>query len=224
MMNYKNILVQIDGAKATITLNRPEVLNALNWDLLSEMEASLRSLEENNQIRVIIITGAGRAFSAGADLSHVKNILDQPLALVDFLHLAHRVHNFIEKMSKPVIAAINGLALAGGLELAISCDVIIASETARIGDQHANFGLIPGGGGTQRLPRLIGIRRAKELMFTGKWLTPAEAERIGLINQVVPADSPADEIRADIAHLGNEYQKPYERRAAGHELYLYEER
>ena len=201
---YKNILLQVEGAKATITLNRPEVLNALDWTTLSELEAALKGIEEDSQIRVVIIAAAGRAFCTGADLSYLKTTRNNPLEMSDFLHLACRVHNLIESLSKPVIAAVNGLALAGGLEMTLACDIVIASETARLGDQHANYGIIPGGGGTQRLPRIIGIRRAKELLLTGKWITATEAERIGLINQVVPPDKlseAANELADKLASL-----------------------
>ena len=118
----------------------------------------------------------------------MKGILDNPPAMREFLELWRRVYDSIQELGKPVIASINGLALAGGLELVTACDLAIASEEAQLGDQHAAVGLIPGGGNSQRLPRLIGVRKAKELLFTGDWISAKEAERIGLINRAVPAD------------------------------------
>ena len=139
-------------------------------------------------MRVVVITGSGRAFCAGADLKYIKELLGNPQKMAEFGQLFHETYGMIENLSKPVIAAINGLALAGGIELLEACDIVIASEEVRIGDQHANFGLVPGGGGTQRLPRLIGIRKAKELLLTGDWVSGKEAEAIGLVNKAVPAD------------------------------------
>lgn len=187
-MDYKNIIVNLQYPKATITINRPEVLNAMNWDTFTDLQTAFTNLENDKQVRVIVLTANGRAFSAGNDLLYLKSIIGKPAKIMEYLHLIHGVHNYMERMSKPIIAALNGITLAGGLELAIACDIIIAADTAIIGDQHANYGIVPGGGASQRLPRLIGVRRAKELIFTGSRLTAAEAERIGLINRIVPAD------------------------------------
>lgn len=148
----------------------------------------MKEIEKDDRIRVAIITGAGRAFCAGADLSYVKNLFESSQEILEFLKLAHRVHNFVENLGKPVIAALNGLTLAGGLELAMSCDIVVAAETARLGDQHANYGIIPGGGGSQRLPRIVGVKRAKEMLLTGNWITAAEGEKYGLVNHVVPPE------------------------------------
>ena len=189
-MKFNTIIVAREGKEGVgkLTLNRPDALNAINVQLLTEMGAAVQEIEKDTWVKVLVITGAGRAFCAGADLKGVKGLLDDQEKAEEFLRLWHKVFNAIENLPKPVIAAVNGIALAGGLELIQVCDIAIASEGARLGDQHANFGLVAGGGGTQRLPRLVGVRKAKELLLSGNWLSPAEAERIGLWTRVVPAD------------------------------------
>ncbi len=186
-MEYNNIIFEKKGAVARITLNRPEALNALSPELLSELRAAVEDVEGDDGISVIVLASKGRAFSAGADLKAIKGILDSPREIDKFLH-GCKVFNVLEDSSKPVICAVQGMALAGGLELVNTCDIVIASEDARLGDQHANFGLLPGGGNSQRLPRIVGPRKAKELLLTGDWVSAAEAEKIGLVNKVVPAD------------------------------------
>jgi len=187
-MDFTTIILEKKEGIAKIILNRPEALNAVNKTMVEELYAAAEDIEEDEAIKVVVISGKGRAFSAGADLKYTKGALEDPHQMAEFLRLWHKAYNAIENLSKPVIAAINGFALAGGLELVEACDIAIASEEARLGDQHANFGLMPGGGGTQRLPRLVGIRKAKELLFSGDWVSPQEAERIGLVNRVVPAE------------------------------------
>ena len=187
-MNFTTILVEKKEGIAKITLNRPQALNAINRDMLLELETAIEDIEKDDAVRVVVITGSGRAFCAGADLMGIKSLLGQPVQMSQFLRLWRRVFDAIESLSKPVIAQINGMALAGGLELVAVCDMAIASEDAQLGDQHVNFGLVPGGGDSQRLPRLIGIRKAKELLLTGDWISAKEAERIGLINRAAPAD------------------------------------
>lgn len=187
-MKFTNILLEKKDQVAKITLNRPDKLNAIDMQTIQELAMAVEDIENDDSVRAVVITGAGRAFSAGADLQGVKGQLESPQLLEKFMRQWHKTYNAIENMSKPTVAAINGFALAGGLELVMVCDLAIAAEGARIGDQHTNFGLIPGGGDTQRLPRALGSRRAKQLMLTGDWISPTEAERIGLINQVVPAD------------------------------------
>lgn len=196
-MPYQNIIFEKSGGKAEVILNRPEKLNALSFDTYRELIQAFEEIEKDTEIRVVVLKARGRAFCAGADLadlattaSTMKDFSPEKLGemMGDAGRLSINAYGAIENCSKPVIAAIHGLAVAGGLELIEACDFAIASEEARLGDQHANFGLVPGGGGTQRLPRLIGIRRAKELLFTGVWISPQEAERIGLVNKVVPAD------------------------------------
>lgn len=186
-MDFSNIIYEKKEGLAKITLNRPDVLNALGPKTLEEIGEALEDIENDISVRVVVITANGRAFCTGADLTGVASIPpDKPRDY--FLRLWNKVFSAIENVSVPVIAAVNGMAYAGGLELVMVCDLAIASEEAKLSDQHANRGLIPGGGASQRLPRLIGIRKAKELLYTGDRISPAEAERLGLINRVVPAD------------------------------------
>ncbi len=184
-MEFHNIILEKKERVAKITLNRPQVLNALDVETLQEIGAAVEDIENDSSVRVVVIAANGRAFCTGADLTGGSAA---GWSLDNFLRLWNRVFNAIENLSKPVIAAINGMALAGGLELVMVCDLAIAAEDAKLSDQHANYGLVPGGGGSQRLPRLIGIRKAKEFLYTGDRISPAEAERLGLINKVVPAD------------------------------------
>jgi enoyl-CoA hydratase/carnithine racemase len=184
-MQFGNIIFEKKEGVAKITLNRPDVLNALNAQTLQEIGASVENIENDSSVRVVVITAKGRAFCTGADLTGGGA---SDWSLVNFLRLWNKVFNAIENLSMPVIAAINGMALAGGLELVMVCDLAIAADSAKLSDQHANYGLVPGGGASQRLPRLIGVRKAKELLYTGDRITPAEAERLGLVNKVVPAD------------------------------------
>jgi enoyl-CoA hydratase/carnithine racemase len=184
-MQFGNIIFEKKEGVAKITLNRPDVLNALNVQTLQEIGAAVENIENDSSVRAVVITANGRAFCTGADLTGGGA---SDWSLVNFLRLWNKVFNAIENLSMPVIAAINGMALAGGLELVMVCDLAIAADNAKLSDQHANYGLVPGGGASQRLPRLIGIRKAKELLYTGDRITPAEAERLGLVNKVVPAD------------------------------------
>lgn len=186
-MTWQTIRCEKEGGLARIILNRPAQMNAISPQVLRELWEVAEEVENDPAVRVVTITGAGRAFCAGADLQAIKQIIDEPEKVEAFLRSWHRVFNRIEDLSKPVIAGVHGLALAGGLELMMVCDLAVADEEAKLGDQHANFGLVAGGGGSQRLPRLIGARRAKELMLTGNWLTAQEAFALGLINRVAPA-------------------------------------
>lgn len=166
----------------TIILNRPQVRNILDTGILIEMENNLTELENDGETKVIIITGTGN-FCAGAN---VKELLEMhPVEAETFSRLGHKVFNHIENMGKPVIAAVNGYALGGGCELAMACDIRIASGNAKFGQPEVNLGLIPGFGGTQRLARLVGIGRTKEIIFTGRIIDAKEAEAIGLVNKVV---------------------------------------
>lgn len=190
-MEFKDIIFEKKDRVATITLNRPEKYNALSFNCYKELIQAFDDIEKDRDVKVVVIKARGKAFCAGADLSDLATLAggqkgNQPTEQTK--PDTRGPYEVIESCTKPVIAAVQGMALAGGLELLLVCDMVIASEEARLGDQHANFGLIPGGGATQRLPRLIGIRRAKELLFTGDWISAQEAERIGLVNKVVPAD------------------------------------
>lgn len=176
-MTYNKIILEKKGAIAKITLNRPEVLNAMDVELLSELAAALGEMDKDDSVNVVILMGAGRAFSAGRDIKAIRGGRGHP---------GLKWYKALEDFSKPVIAAVHGYCFTGAVEMLTYADIIIASEDALFSDTHARFGLIPGGGMTQRLPRQIGPRKAKELMFTCDRISASEAERIGFINKVVP--------------------------------------
>ncbi|MBW2031881.1 MAG: enoyl-CoA hydratase/isomerase family protein [Deltaproteobacteria bacterium] len=181
-MAYENIVFKKEGAIATIIFSRPEALNALNNQTRSEFKEALEEVKGDDSIRAVILTGEGRAFIAGSDIKELKDTT--PLQAHDI----KRLGEMIEELEKPVIAAVNGFALGGGCEIVMACDIIIASDKAKFGQPEVNIGVIPGGGGTQRLQRMVGVHRAKELIFTGDIIDAREAERIGLVNKVVPAE------------------------------------
>ena len=187
MIELTTLRLDRDGPVARLVLNRPAQLNAINRQMLEDLGTACGLVEGDPSIKVVTLTGEGRAFCAGADLRTVEGLSPDSKKWEEFIRFWHRVFNRIEALPVPVIAAVHGMALAGGLELTMVADLVIADEAARLGDQHANFGLVAGGGGTQRLPRLIGLRRAKELMLLGHWLSAREALEWGLINRVVPA-------------------------------------
>jgi enoyl-CoA hydratase len=199
-MEFRNTLYEKKDGLATITINRPAVLNVLNEETMLEILSELEDSEKDEGVKVLVLTGAGeKAFCAGLDLKSVKEIT--PVKMWKLSKLLHKVTLTIEEQGKPVIATINGFALGGGLEVAMACDIRIASENARFGQPEVNVGLIPGGGGTQRLPRLVGKGLAKELIFTGRIIDAKTAEAIGLVNKVVPYDklkSTVEEISKEI--------------------------
>jgi len=187
MMESKNTLYEKSEGIATITINRPEVRNALNIETINEILARLEEAENDETVRVIVITGAGdRAFCSGLDLNIIKGV--SPVKGTENSRLGQHLCNCIEALGKPVIAAINGFALGGGTEIAMACDIRIASENAQVGQTEINLGLIPGWGGTQRLPRFVGKGMAKEMIFMGKRIDAKTAEQLGLVNAVVPFD------------------------------------
>ncbi|MEM3204593.1 MAG: 3-hydroxyacyl-CoA dehydrogenase/enoyl-CoA hydratase family protein [Saccharolobus sp.] len=186
------LIVRTEPPLAWIVLNRPERLNALNPELVNELDKVLDELETNNEVRVVIITGNGRAFSAGADVTSFLTL--RPIDVIRLRTLRNLV-NKISLYTKPVIAAINGFALGGGLELAMACDIRIASEMAQLGQPEINIGIIPGAGGTQRLPRLIGKGKAKLLIYTGDMISAEDAYKMGLVDIMVPANRFEDEVR-----------------------------
>jgi enoyl-CoA hydratase/carnithine racemase len=190
-MDFQTITYATGGGVARVTLNRPDRLNAISPELLQDLDRACHAIEADAAVRVVTLTAAGRTFCAGADLRAVRELSPDPERWDAFMGLWHRVFDRIEALPRPVIAGVHGLALAGGLELLLVADLVVADEGARLGDQHANFGLVAGGGGSQRLPRLIGARRAKELMLLGGWLSAAEALAWGLVNRVVPAGTVA---------------------------------
>ena len=173
-----------DEGVAIIKINRPEVLNALNRETMSELSKAIDIVGADDKIKVVIITGTGeRSFCAGADIRYVVNI--DPIEAEKYATFIHGLLNKIENLEKPVIAAVNGYALGGGCELALACDIRIASSNAKIGQTEVTVGIPPGWGGTQRLLRIVGPSKTKELIYTGKMITAEEAERIRLVNRVV---------------------------------------
>ncbi len=193
-MAYENIIFQSEDGIATITFNRPKALNALNNALLNEFSRALDEISANEDMRVLILTGAGeKAFVAGADITELAkfNALEAKI----FSKKGQDVIGKLQTLSIPVIAAVNGFALGGGSEITLSCDFIYASETATFGLPEISLGIIPGFGGTQRLPRLIGPNMAKEMIFTGKMIPAAEAREIGMVNKICPPASLIEEVR-----------------------------
>jgi 3-hydroxypropionyl-coenzyme A dehydratase len=184
MSSMKYVQIDLQNDIAIIKINRPEALNAMNLDVISELTRAIDLISVDNGIKVLIITGSGeRSFCAGADISYMVNI--DPVTAEHYASSAQSMLNKIEKMEKPVIAAINGFALGGGCELALVCDMRIASDNAKIGQPEVTIGIPPGWGGTQRLLRIIGPAKAKEMIFTGKMITAREAEKMGLVNDLV---------------------------------------
>ena len=181
---YENILFAVDGPVATVTLNRPKALNALNAALMAELTDAMTRLDHDEAVRCIVLTGNERAFAAGADIKEMAGA-----SAVDMLGRS-TLSGFdaVRRLTKPIIAAVSGFALGGGCELAMACDMIVASETARFGQPEINIGVIPGAGGTQRLTRQLGKARAMELVLTGEYMDAREAHARGLVNRVVPPE------------------------------------
>jgi enoyl-CoA hydratase len=190
-MSYEHVSVAKEASIAVVTMNRPQQLNALSLGLVKDLSLALEALDQDDGVRVIILTGGEKVFAAGADIKEMAALgpFDEPV----LQRLAYR--DRINKISKPIIAAVSGFALGGGCELAMSCDIIIASESARFGQPEVNLGIIPGSGGTQRLTHLLGKHRAMELILTGDFLSAVDAERFGLVNRVVPAELLFDEAK-----------------------------
>jgi enoyl-CoA hydratase len=205
-MEYKNILLDFKEHIAVVTLNRPDKLNALNHETLVELKEVFEILKSDENVFVVIVTGSGeKAFVAGADISEINklNMLEGKV----FAEFGQEVFSFIDKFDKPVIAAINGFALGGGCELALSCHIRLASENAKFGQPEVNLGIIPGYGGTQRLARLINSGRAMEMILTADLIDANEALRIGLVNKVYPQNdlmNKAFEMAAKIASKGQQ--------------------
>ncbi len=186
-MELKNVRKSVADGIAIVTIDRPKALNALNFDTLTEMQHCFKEIAQDKDIYVVIVTGGGeKAFVAGADISFMQTL--SPLEAREFAGLGQSVQNLIENIPQPTIAAVNGFALGGGCELSLACDMRIASTNAKFGQPEVNLGVIPGFGGTQRLPRLVGKGLANELLFSGKIIDADEACRIGLVNSVVAQD------------------------------------
>jgi enoyl-CoA hydratase len=202
-MEFKNIILEIKDSVGLIKMNRPDAMNALNSETLQELRGAISQLKDSDDVKVIIITGEGKAFVAGADIAEMKDMSGDKAK--EFSRTGQKVFSKIAKIKKPVIAAINGFALGGGCELALACDIRIASEKAKLGQPEVNLGVIPGFAGTQRLSRLVGTAKAKEIIFTGDMVDAPTALSIGLINQVVPAEQLMDtcmELASKIASKG----------------------
>jgi enoyl-CoA hydratase len=194
MSEYQNLLLEVADGIATLTLNRPDKLNALNEQTIRELGRAVRQIREDGAVRGVILTGSGaKAFVAGADIAELARM--GPVDGVEVSRLGQQVFREIELSRKPVIAAVNGFALGGGCELAMACHLRVASENARFGLPEVKLGIIPGYGGTLRLPRLVGKGRALELVLTGEMIDATEAHRIGLVNRVVAQDTLLDECR-----------------------------
>jgi enoyl-CoA hydratase/carnithine racemase len=202
-MGYESILYTKKNRMAVITLNRPDCMNAMNRTMFTEIGRALDDADQDNNISVVILKGSGKCFSTGVDLkfatTELKTLQDQQ----DFFRVGNQnVLEKIEKLGKPVIAVVHGYCLAGGFEVMLAADIVIAAEDARIGDQHINVGLLGGGGCPYRLSLLVGLRKAKEIILTGKILSGKEAERIGMINLAVPAaelESAAEKMAGELS-------------------------
>ena len=191
-MNYEHIILERKKGVATLTLNRPEKLNAINRKMTEELENAMAEISKDKDVRVLVITGAGRAFCSGADVSEMTEAT--PVESRHWVHTANKIILAFTNLEKPVIAKVNGFAVGIGCSLALSADMIIASENAQFSLLFSRIGLIPDGGSLFHLPRLVGPAKAKELIFTAKMVDAKEAERIGLINKAVPADELDNEV------------------------------
>jgi enoyl-CoA hydratase len=189
-MDFKNITIEKDGLTAVVTINRPDAMNALNGDTMKELIHAMKEIEDDEEVGAIVLTGAGKAFVAGADIAELSKM--GGMEAREASKLGQTTFSIIENLSKPVIAAINGFALGGGLEIAMACDIRIASAKAKMGQPEVKLGVTPGFAGTQRLPRLVGFGRAKELLLVGEPIDAQTAERIGLVNKVVEPDALMD--------------------------------
>jgi enoyl-CoA hydratase len=186
-MPYKYIIIETADRIGIVKINRPDVYNAVNVEAMLEVEQAMKEMNDDKSVQVIIITGEGKAFVSGSDISRLKNM--DAIGAREYSQIGQRVLSYIENMEKPVIAAVNGFALGSGCELAMACDIRIASEKAKFGQPEVKLGLIPGHAGTQRLARLVGVGKAKELIFTGDMIDAQEALRIGLVNKVVSPET-----------------------------------
>ena len=193
-MEYTNIKLAKENRVATIRLNRPDALNALGPEMLAEFSAAVAEAGNDESIKALVIRGEGRAFCAGADLIYFQTAIKDPSLLPRYVAQIKDTLCQIEELPIPAIAVVHGFALAGGLELMMACDMALVADDARIGDQHVNVGLTPGGGSTQRLPRRVGLQRAMELLTTGRWLSGTEAAEWGLALRSVPTEQLDEEL------------------------------
>ena len=191
-MDFQNILVAREGPVGIVTLNRPQQLNALSYDLVKELSLAMEAFDLEQEIKAIVLTGGEKVFAAGADIKEMVDATPFDERIQDRMSYRDKIN----RISKPVIAAVSGYALGGGCELAMSCDLIIASETARFGQPEVNIGTIPGSGGTQRLTRTVGKYRSMEMVLTGEFLSASDAERFGLVNKIVPVELLLEEAKS----------------------------
>ena len=192
-MAFEHVLVEKSEKIGVVKINRPDVYNAVNVEAILELEKAVHDLNDDSDISIVVITGEGKSFVSGSDISRLVEM--DSLRAREYSQIGQRVLDFIEKMEKPVIAAVNGFALGSGCELAMACDIRIASEKAKFGQPEVKLGLIPGHAGTQRLARLVGVAKAKELIFTGEMIDAQEALRIGLVNKIVASDALLEETK-----------------------------
>ncbi len=200
-MEYTDIKLEKADSVATLSLNRPAALNALSLELLTEFSHAVAAVGRDESVKALVVRGEGRAFSSGADLLAFDAFFEDLSRLAPYVRQLNDCLFQLEELPIPTVAVVHGFALAGGLELMLACDLALAAADARIGDQHANYGLIPGGGSTQRLPRRIGMQRAMELLTTGRWLSGVEAADWGLVLRAVPAELLEAELEALLAQL-----------------------
>ncbi|MGD0915765.1 MAG: enoyl-CoA hydratase-related protein [Thermodesulfobacteriota bacterium] len=199
-MEFKNILLSAENEIGTLTINRPKALNALNIETLQEIQKGIEEVRARPELKVLIVTGAGeKAFVAGADILEMRGM--NSIEAFNFSRLGHLTLKMIQDLDRPVLGAVNGFALGGGAEIALACDFIYASENAKLGLPEVTLGVFPGFGGTQRLPRLIGKGRAKELILTGKMITAQEAFQMGIVNRVFPLASLMEETKKVAAQI-----------------------
>ena len=202
-MGYENTIVEKENNMAIVTLNRPEKLNVMDFETVKKLTEVFKDLEKDNSVRSVIITGSGdKAFCAGVDLNDLNKLKGEK-EINKFVDMVHGLCFSIENLNKPVIAAVNGYCLGGGCELAMSCDIRIASPDARFSQPEVKVGIIPGAGGTQRLPLLIGVARAKEMIFSGEMIGADDAFRVGLVNRVIDKENLLDEAK-NLANKINE--------------------
>ena len=193
-MKFNTMDFHKEGRIAVITLNRPTSMNSINNEFIDDLDQILNEIAGDDEIGAVIMTGTEKVFAAGADIKEISSVAT-PVDAHSFVGRVRSVFNKIENLEKPVIAAVSGLALGGGCELSLACDIRIAAENAMFGQPEIKIGVIPGGGGTQRLTRLIGVGRAKEMLYTGDPVDAQEAYRVGLVNKVVPVESLMDEAK-----------------------------
>ena len=198
-MNYETLVVSKEGPLGSITLNRPEALNALNWKMVNELIGALSDFEKDESVRCLVLAGSEKAFSAGADIKEMAELTAVQMTMTGhFFPLWDKM----AKYPKPIVAALSGFVLGGGLELAMSCDILIASETTQLGQPEIDIGVIPGGGGTQRLTKAVGKSKAMEMVLTGRRIGAEEAKTLGLVSRVVPKEaylSEAKKVASEIA-------------------------